>query len=187
VPLIRYAARRMTASPRPASDSPLFTAVLQTFARMGWRGRRVEGREVLEADFEVYHTRTRVHVQVFAPLHAVSVIGTLAHKVPDSRSGIVCEMLMRTNKELTIGNFELDHDSGSVIFRATNIFAPGAADADIIASLVHSTLAEVDRLTPFLTILLRRSAAELAAMNLKTFLLREDLLPPVPEDKAGDP
>ena len=162
------------------ADSPLFAAVQQTFTRMGWQSRRVEGREVLEADFELYHTRTRVHVQVFAPLHAVSVVGTLGHKVPDSRSGTVGEMLMRTNKDLTIGNFELDHDAGTVLFRASNIFPPGHADGTIIASLVHSTLAEVDRLTPFLTLILRMNAAELGALNLKMFLLREDLLPPVP-------
>ena len=154
---------------------------------MGWQCRRVEGREVLEADFDMHHTRTRIHVQVFAPLHALSVVGTLAHKVPDSRSGIVCEMLMRTNKDLTIGNFELDHDTGTVLFRAGNIFPPGPADARIIASLVHSTLAEVDRLTPFLTIILRMTLAELGALNLKMFLMREDLLPPVPGGDASTP
>jgi len=171
----------------PPADSPLFTAVQQTFQRQGWQCRRVESREVLEADFEVYHTRTRLHVQVFAPLHALSVVGTLVHKVPDSRSGVVGEMLMRTNKELVIGNFELDHDAGTVLFRATNIFPPGHADSGIIASLVHSTLAEVDRLTPFLTIILRMSPAELAALNLKMFLQREDLLPPVPGGEESTP
>ena len=154
---------------------------------MGWESRRVENREILEADFEVYHTRTRVHVQVFAPLHAVSVVGTLGHRVPDSRSGLVCEALMRTNKELTIGNFELDCDTGTVLFRASNTFAEGAEDPRIIASLVHSTLAEVDRFTPFLTLLLRMSTEELASLNLKMFLMREDLLPPVPGGDEATP
>jgi hypothetical protein len=169
----------------PDADSPLFTAVQQTFQRMGWQCRRVEGREVLEADFDVYHTRTRIHVQVFAPLHALSVVGTLVHKVPDSRSGVVSEMLMRTNRELVIGSFELDYDAGTVLFRATNVFPAGHADSDIIASLVHSTLAEVDRLTPFLTIVLRMTPAELAALNLTLFLQREDLLPPVPGEEPA--
>lgn len=177
----------MVMSPRSVTDSPLFSAIRETFSRMGWECRRVEGREVLEADFEVYHTRTRIHAQAFAPLHAVSVVGTLGHKVPDSRSGVVSEMLMRTNKELTIGNFELDHDRGTVIFRTTNIFPAEHVDGNIIASLVHSTLAEVDRLTPFLTLVLRMDAAELGALNLKTFLMREDLLPPVPDEDAAAP
>jgi hypothetical protein len=170
-----------------AADSPLFTAVERTFQQMGWQCRRVEGREVVEADFELHHTRTRLHVQVFPPLNALNVVGTLSHKVPDSRSGVVGEMLMRTNKELTIGNFELDHDAGTVFYRAANIFPPGHEDPRIIGSLVHSTLAEVDRMTPFLTILLRMSAPELAGLNLKLFIQREDLLPPVPDGEESTP
>ena len=177
----------MVISPRPASDSPLFSAVLETFTRMGWQCRRVENREIVEADFEVYHTRTRIHAQVFAPLNAVSIVGTLGHKVPDSRSGLTGELLMRTNKELTIGNFELDHDTGTVLFRTTNIFPVEKVDGNIIASLVHTTLAEVDRLTPFLTLLLRMDQRELAGLNLKTFLMREDLLPPVPDEESPAP
>ena len=183
----RYGAAPMVMPPRSASDSPLFSAVQETFSRMNWQCRRVENREVLEADFEVYHTRTRIHAQVFAPLNAVSIVGTLGHKVPDSRSGTVGEMLMRTNKELTIGNFELDHDTGTVLFRATNIFPVEKVDGNIIASLVHTALAEVDRLTPFLTLVLRMEQRELAALNLKTFLMREDLLPPVPDEDAPAP
>ncbi len=171
----------MPANPPAASDSPLFRTVLETFSRMAWHYHRVEGREVVEADFDVYHTRARVHVQVFPSLNAVSVVGTLGHRIPDSRSGVICEMLMRTNKELTIGNFELDCDAGTILFRATNLFANGPGDGDIIASLVHTALAEVDRLTPFVTLVLRMTPAELGALNLKMFLMREDLLPPVPE------
>ena len=165
----------------PPSASPLFTVVEETFARMKWTGRRVPGREVLEADFDAHHTRLRVVVQAFPEVNAVSVGTALGHQVPVSRTGLVGEMLMRTNLELTVGAFELDYDAGHVLFRATNIFSPGAADPQIIASLVHSAIAESDRLTPFLTLLLRMGSEELGRLNLKLFLQREDLLPPVPE------
>lgn len=166
----------------PPVVSRLFAAVEAAFARMSWAGRRVPGREVMEADFEAHHTRVRVHVQAFAEVNAVSVATTLGHTVPDSRSGLVSEMLMRTNLELTVGAFELDYDAGRVLFRATNIFPPDTPDLSIIASLVHSAIAESDRLTPFLTLLLRMPPEELGRLNLKLFLQREDLLPPVPED-----
>jgi hypothetical protein len=165
----------------PPSPSRLFSVVEETFARMKWAGRRVPGREVQEADFDAYHTRLRVHVQAFAEVNAVCVGTTLGHQIPGSRAGLVSEMLMRTNLELTIGAFELDYDAGQVLFRATNIFPPGAANPHIIASLVHSAIAEADRLTPFLTLLLRMPPEELGRLNLKLFLQREDLLPPVPE------
>jgi hypothetical protein len=164
-----------------AGASPVFAAVEEAFRRMGWQARQVEGREVLEADFEVFHTRVRLHCQAFAELNAVHVVASASGKVPESRMGVVAEMLMRTNHDLTIGGFELDYDTGAVHFRAANVFPPGRFDHQVIASLVHSALAEMDRLTPFLTLVLGMGVPELSRLNMKLFLQREDLLPPVPE------
>ena len=169
-----------------SASEPLFAVIQATFQRMGWQGRIVQDGEVMEADFETHHTKVRLHVQAFPPIHAISVSATAAHKIPVERAGLIAEMLMRTNHELLIGAFELDYDAHHVLFRATNIFPPHRTDERIIASLVHSALAEVDRITPFLTLLLNMSVAELAKLNLKLFLKREDLLPPVPEHPAGD-
>lgn len=164
-----------------APVSSVFLAIRDTFSRMSWHGQEVPGREVLEAMFDAHHGRVRVHAQAFAELNAVSVVGTLGHAVPQSRMGIVSELLMRTNHELTVGNFELDWDSGAVLFRATNVFPAEAVSTQIIASLVHTAVAEADRMTPFLTLVLRMPQEELARLNVKLFLMREDLLPPVPD------
>lgn len=149
---------------------------------MGWSMRQVPGREVLEGDFDVYHTRVRVHAQAFAELNTVCVTATLGHEVPESRAGLVAEMLMRSNRELTVGAFELDYESGRVCFRVSNVFPAGRIDHEIIGGMVHTALAECDRITPFLTLVLQMTAEELGRLNLKLFLMREDLLPPVPED-----
>jgi hypothetical protein len=166
---------------RPATDSPLMRAVAETFTQMGWNSRRVPVGEVLEADFELHHTRARIVAQVFAEYNTLCVQGHLSHRVPDSRSGLVAEVLMRTNKLLTLGAFELDYDGGHLLYRVTNVFPDGGAHRDIIASLVHTTLAEIDRLTPFIALILSMSAEALGTLNVVTFLQREDLLPPVPE------
>jgi hypothetical protein len=162
----------------------LLSAVEHTFSDAGWAFHKVDEREVLEADFEAHHTRVRVHVQAFAEIGAISVGANLTHKVPQSRAGVISEMLMRTNEELTLGNFELLWDTGAILFRVTNVIGhreATAADRQIIASLVHSAIAEVDRLTPFVSLVLGMTTAELANLNLKTFLMREDLLPPLPD------
>lgn len=168
-------------------SSPLFQSVQATFRRMRWNGREVVNREVIEADFEAHHTKVRLHVQAFPELNAVSVVATAAGEVPDSRRGLISEMLMRTNHELTVGNFEMDYDSGRVLFRSTNIFSTPQAEESILGSLVHSAVAEMDRITPFLTLALRMSVDELAKLNLKLFLQREDLLPPIPATMSSLP
>ena len=161
---------------------PLLVTLERAFADRGWHCDPVAGRDVVESFFEAHHTRVRVHAQVFAEIRAVSVVGYSTAEVPAARSGLISETLMRLNQQLTLGNFEMDYDAGRVFFRMTNLFSTDAGDAEIMASMVHAAVAEVDRLTPFLTLLLRMEAAELARLNLRLFLQREDLLPPVAAD-----
>lgn len=162
--------------------SPLFETLQRALSQRGWHSEPVAGREVVEAVFEAHHTRVRVHAQVFADIRAVSVVGYATAEVPPARAGLIAEALMRLNQQLTLGNFEMDYDAGRVFFRITNLFSSDAGDAALIASMVHAAVAEIDRLTPFLTLLLRMDAAELARLNLRLFLQREDLLPPVAAD-----
>ena len=163
-------------------STPLLDSIRRAFTQRGWHCDLVPGREVVEASFEAHHTRVRVHAQAFPDIKAVSVVGYATADVPAARAGLIAEALMRLNQQLTLGNFEMDYDAGRVFFRITNVFLSEAGDASIIASLVHAAVAEIDRLTPFLTLLLRMEAAELARLNLRLFLQREDLLPPVEAD-----
>lgn len=162
--------------------TPLMESVTLAFARRGWHCEPVPGREVVESVFEAHHTRVRVHAQVFAEIRAVSVVGYAAAEVPAARAGLIAEALMRLNQTLTLGNLEMDYDAGRVFFRITNVFSTDAGDAGIVASMVHAAVAEIDRLTPFLAILLRMKPDELSRLNLRLFLQREDLLPPVAAD-----
>ncbi len=159
---------------------PLFDAIQDAFRRRGWHFQPVEGKFVVETRFEAHHTRVRIHVQAFPEIRAASVVGYATHTVPASRAGLIAEALMRLNQTLTIGNFEMDFDAGHVFFRATNVFDSDAGSPGLVAALVQTAVAEIDRLTPFLTLLLRMSTEELAKLNLRLFLQREDLLPPVP-------
>jgi hypothetical protein len=164
---------------------PLMTAVKEAFASRSWHCDDVAGRLVVESEFEAHHTRVRVHAQVFPEISAVSVVGYATAAVPTSRSGLVAEALMRLNQSLTLGNFELDYDTGRVVFRATNVFCGTSSAPPIVAGLVHTAVAEVDRLTPLLTLLLRMTPEELGRLNLRLFLQREDLLPPVDPGSDG--
>ena len=93
---------------------------------------------------------------------------------------------MRTNKELNLGNLELEWDEGAVLFRLTNIFPPHRYDERILSTLVHSAIAEIDRLTPFLGEICNTPKGELIFLNVRELMKREDLLPPPPEeDETG--
>lgn len=162
--------------------SALYAATLNTFKGHGWHYREIAGMEVVEADFEAHHAKVPLHVQVYGVAHIASVVATASLQVPSSHRLQVAELLMRTNKELNLGNFELDWDGGAVMFRQTNIFPPHRYDERILANMVHSSVAEVDRLTPFLGEICNTPKGELLFLNVRELMKREDLLPPPPAE-----
>ncbi len=158
--------------------SALHSAVLNAFKAAGWAYRRIEGMEVIEADFEAHHAKVPLHVQSFGESSILSVVASASFPVPRSHFTAAAELLMRTNKELNLGNFECDWDSGQVMFRVTNVFPPNRHDEKIIASLVHTAIAEMDRITPFLAEVCRTPKGELMLLRVSELMKREDLLPP---------
>lgn len=167
--------------------SALYAAALTTFKSQGWHYREVPDMEVIEADFEAHHTKVPLHMQVYGEQHITSVVATASIQVPSSHRLQVSELLMRTNKELNLGNFELDWESGAVMFRISNIFPPHRYDERILASLVHSTIAEMDRLTPFLGEICNTPKGELIFLKVTDLMKREDLLPPPLDEDEGLP
>ncbi len=157
--------------------SPLFQQTREAFARAGWAYRAVEGREVLEADFEAHHGKVSMHAQAFAEIGVVSVVSTSSVTVTPVRRRAAAELLMRLNKELTVGNAEMDWDAGAVMFRASNVFGAAGAEPELVAGLVRTTVAETDRLTPLLGEIERTPEAALPLLDIPHLMRREDLLP----------
>lgn len=160
--------------------SELYGTVKGAFESAGWAFAEVDDREVIRAGFEAHHCRVDLHVQVFEPLTAVSVVA----ESPRSSSDPIyrerlAELAMRVNRTLTVGNFEMDWDSGKLLFRATNLFTTPQGDPTLIQGMVHNTVGEMDRIAPIEAMILEAEGPALAALDLASLLEREDLLPDV--------
>ncbi len=162
--------------------SALYAATLTAFKTQGWIYREVPGMEVIESDFEAHHTKVPLHVQIYGEAHIATVVANASIPVPKTHRLQAAELLMRTNQELNLGNFEMNWDSGAVMFRVTNIFPPHRHDERILASLVHAAIAEIDRLTPFLGEVCKTPKAELILLRVVDLMKRQDLLPPPPAE-----
>ena len=162
--------------------SALHSAVLNAFKRMNWQYRKVPDLDVVEADFEAHHGKLHVHVQSFEEAHIVSVVSTASLGVSATHRARSAELIMRVNKDLNLGAFEMDWDSGVVMFRQSNVFPRNRYDEELISSLVHNSIAEMDRFVPFLGELCRTKKEMLPLMSVRELLEREELLPPVPEE-----
>lgn len=155
-------------------------SVEDAFGRNGWHGEQIEGKDVLRALFSGHHTRIELIAQAYPPMNALAIIGEMPLPTDDEHEHAVLELLARANKSLNLGGFEYDLDRQRLVFRITNLFDRELYDADIVTSMVHCTIAELDRLAPYATTVVQTPADLLDDLDLERLLMREDLIPPVP-------
>lgn len=166
--------------------SPQILSVEQAFGRNGWHCELVAGREVLRAGFDAHHTRINLVAQAYPQLNALSVVSETPLQLDEDHLPIVLELLARANKPLTLGAFEFDLDRQFLVFRLTNLFEREKFDADIVSSLVHCAIAEMDRITPYVAMVRNTPDDLLDDLDLVELLQREDVLPPVPEQEEEE-
>ncbi len=163
---------------RPHSRQIL--TVEETFGANGWHCELVDGRDVLRAGFEAHHTRVDLVAQAHPQINALSVVAESPMAAGAAQLPALLELLARANKQLTLGGFEYDMDRAMLVFRITNLFERERFDPDIIRSMVHCAVAELDRIIPYAAIVRGTAADLLADLDLERLLMREDVLPPVP-------
>jgi hypothetical protein len=169
---------------RPHSRQIL--TVEETFGRNGWHCELVEGRDVLRASFEAHHTRVNLHAQAHPQLNALVVVGECPLELDAAHLLAGLELLARANKQLTLGGFEYDIDRAMLVFRITNLFEREVFDSDIVSSMVHCAIAEIDRMVPYAAIVRSTPADLLDDLDLERLLMREDVIPPVPESSEEE-
>jgi len=169
---------------RPHSRQIL--TVEETFGQNGWYSELIEGREVLQAGFDAHHTRVALIAQAYPQLNALSIVSESKMALSEEHLPVVLELLARANKQLTLGGFEYDLDREFLVFRITNLFEREKYDSDIISSMVHCAIAELDRITPYVGVVRNTPADLLSDLDLPRLLMREDILPPVPGDEEEE-
>lgn len=156
------------------------TSVATAFNEQGWAHEIIEGQEVLTTAFEAHHTRVQLFAQVFTQLNSLTIVGETSMPIDELRQPLLLELLHRANKQMNLGGLEYDLDRQRLVFRITNIFEKEKFDKDIVSTMVHCSIAEVDRITPFCSIIQQTDEHLLDDLNIERLLMRQDLLPPVP-------
>jgi hypothetical protein len=164
------------------SHSRQILTVEETFGANGWHCELVEGRDVIRAGFEAHHTRVDLVAQAYPQLNALAIVSETPMHFQSDHLNKLLELLAHANKPLTLGGFEYDIDRGMLVFRITNLFERERFDADIICSMVHCAIAELDRIVPYAAIVNNTPGDLLEDLDLKRLLMREDVIPPVPGD-----
>jgi hypothetical protein len=168
------------------SHSRQILTVEETFGQNGWHCELVDGRDVLRAGFDAHHTRVDLIAQAFPQLNALVVVSESPMPLDEEHLPPMLELLARANKQLTLGGFEYDMDREYLVFRTTNLFEREKYDSDIISSMVHCAIAELDRITPYVATVRDTPGDLLDDLDLARLLMREDLIPPVPGEEEEE-
>jgi len=168
------------------SHSRQILTVEETFGKNGWHCELVEGRDVLRAGFEAHHTRVDLIAQAHPQLNALSIVSESRMDIDDDHLPSVLELLARANKPLTLGGFEYDLDRSMLVFRITNLFERESFDSNIVTSMVHCAIAELDRITPYVATVRDTPSWQLDDLDIKHLLTCEDLIPPVPGEEEEE-
>jgi len=144
-------------------------SVMDAFGKQSWQFEHLEGKDVIRTAFEAYHTHVHLHAQAFPQLSENELV--------------LLELLARANKKITLGSLEYDLDRSQLMFRTTNLFERDKYDPDIISSMVHAAIAEVDRITPYAAVVQQTPEDLLDDLSVERLLMREDLIPPVPDSE----
>ena len=102
---------------------------MDAFGKQGWQFEQLEGKDVIRAVFEAYHTSVHLHAQVFIQINALSIVGEAPMSVEEEHEPLILELLARANKKLTLGSLEYDLDREQLMFRITNLFERDKFDA----------------------------------------------------------
>jgi len=159
---------------------------MDAFGKQSWQYEHLEGKDVIRTAFEAYHTQVHLHAQAFPQLNGLSVVGETPLELDSEHELVVLELLARANKKITLGSLEYDLDRSQLMFRITNLFERDKFDGDIISSMVHAAIAEVDRITPYAAVIQQTPEDLLDDISCEQLLMREDLIPPVPEDDENE-
>ncbi len=163
---------------RPHSRQIL--SVEECFGNNGWHSELIEGRDVLRASFDAHHTRVELIAQAYPQLNALSIVTESPLVLDQAHRAAGLELFARANKQLTLGGFEYDIDRSYLVFRITNLFERERYDSDIISSMVHCGIAELDRIVPYAGVVKNTRPDLLPDLDINRLLMREDLIPPVP-------
>jgi len=158
-------------------------SVVDAFNEQGWNHEMIEGRDVITTAFEAHHTRVQLFAQAFIQLNSLTIVGETAMPMDEGKIPFLLELLARANKQMNLGGLEFDLDRDRVVFRLNNIFEREKYDKDIVSTMVHCAIAEVDRITPYCAVIQQTAYDLLEDLSIERLLMREDLIPPVPGDE----
>lgn len=129
-------------------DQSMMDVVLRFFEEEQWNYQKLEGKPVIRAGFRGEHGTWVCFVRVDEEKKQFLFHSLMGMNIPQQYRASVVEYITRVNYGLTLGNFEMDFDSGDIRFR-TSIESPDAElSVGIVRELIYANVHTMDHYFP---------------------------------------
>lgn len=160
-------------SEESATNNFILNAAKKAFKLLDLEYTTKEENNVIETSIQTDITKIHLHLQAFEDIHAVNLISENIVTYKPDRFDLIFELLMRANQTITFGSYESDPDQFIIYFKQSNIFPILEVTEifsdkirDIISSLVHSNICEMERITPIIKIINDTDYVELRKLKI---------------------
>ncbi|HEY9648076.1 MAG TPA: YbjN domain-containing protein [Chroococcidiopsis sp.] len=162
--IVQHSAERLANAP----TGQIFDSLVSFFAAEGWTVELVQGEPTLTMGYAA-NTCTLTCFATARESEQQLIVYSLAPvKIPPNQRGAAAELLTRINYGLTIGNFEMDCDSGEVRFRTSLDTGGEFLSANLIRQLVYTNVFTMERYLPGLEAILAEVSPTEAIAQIET-------------------
>ncbi len=130
--------------------STIFEAVINFLKEDEWSFSQIqiEKEPVLVLEFEGESGQWMCYATVKEDQEQIIFYSELPVKAPNNKWQRVVEFLTRANYGLTIGNFEMDLDSGKILYKTSIDIEGNGPNSALIKSLVYANISTTDKYLP---------------------------------------
>ncbi len=130
------------------NGQPMMDVVLQFFQEDQWTFHRLENKQAIRAGYHGERGTWVCYARVDEESNCFLFYSLMGMNIDRHNRLKVLEYLNRVNYCLTVGNFEMNMDTGDVRFRTGVDIPPGELTVPFVRALVYSNVHTIDHYFP---------------------------------------
>ncbi|MGK7908795.1 MAG: YbjN domain-containing protein [Synechococcus sp.] len=138
----------VTATDWDSSGGEIFETVVSFFKTNKWPIAQVEGKTSLQLAFQGENGQWTCYAITHEERQEFVFYSLCPVNVPDKQRLAMAEFLTRVNYGITIGNFEMDLDSGEIHYKTSIDVEGDRLSTTLVRQVVYTNIAIVDRYLP---------------------------------------
>ncbi|MGK7906097.1 MAG: YbjN domain-containing protein [Synechococcus sp.] len=136
--------------PQSGSERLILAKAIAFFKEDDWEFEEIPGKSILRMLYQGQHDRLLCFAEAKEDLQQFIFYSTSSVKVPSNNRSAACELMMKINNHLTVGNLELDFQDGEIRFRTSIDVEGSRLDTALVKNIAYTNVLTMDKFIPSL-------------------------------------